>query len=837
MRNLRTHFNDEEYTAIGRSYMHSPGLRFGFLVARMLYGPMDFYRWMNKPREGLGNQMFTCVHPTHREPGPNEIEMDLTVPEGFEVCWDFFLVSRGNMEELPRLLGLPRSEVTLTRIERGGRFHIKVPHRVPFLRRIGRFIARPFMVNAAGRELKAAHEDLLERYEELNVAKTKLAEYQVGLEKMVDERTRELREARDQLSVTVEQLHEAQNAREKFFGNISHEIRTPLSLILLAGADIEARAGKHMDERARRSLGSISDGARKLVRLVDELLLLAAGQAEKLKVHPEPTDLAQLVDNAIVAWRPAAEAAGLALAYDKHATLYASLDPVAIERVVSNLISNAIKYTPRGGSVTVELAKDADGIRISVLDTGPGIDPELAGRLFGRFERAAGEDRRKAGTGIGLALVRELTQAHEGDVAAHPRKTGGTEMRVTLPASRILKDGKKPLAARSRMADLAPAVASSATIASGSRFTPPGLSGGTILLAEDDPQLAEMIARLLGHDYTVVVGLDGVAAADLIAANQPHLLVTDVDMPGMNGIELAKVFREKTGDKLAPIIILSAVLDLGTRVAGLEAGAVDYVTKPFDPEELRARVRAQFRMREMAMRLHRAEQLSSMGILVSGLAHEIRNPANGIANAVAPLASLLPAELRKPDGGVAQLLDVMKQCASQITSMSKQLLSFRNGGDGLDMKPAQIPDIVDRAIVLAQGSLDGIELRKRVAIEGDVICASPLLVQVLTNLIENAAHAVGPGGWIEVQGHAEGGRITVEVADSGAGVPLEMRERVFEPFFTTKDPGKGTGLGLSVARAIVTRHGGVLEIRDRGARPAFVMEIPQKVVGGPRKAV
>src|SRR5205823_11808242 len=107
----------------------------------------------------------------------------------------------------------------------------------------------------------------------------------------------------------------------------------------------------------------------------------------------------------------------------------------------------------------------------------------------------------------------------------------------------------------------------------------------------------------------------------------------------------------------------------------------------------------------------------------------------------------------------------------------------------------------------------------------------------LTNLIENAAHAAGSGGWIEIQGRAEGGRITVEVADSGPGVPIALRERVFEPFFTTKDPGKGTGLGLSVARAIVVRPGGGLEIRDRGSRPAFVMEIPQKVLGTPSNAI
>src|SRR5690606_3438686 len=113
--------------------------------------------------------------------------------------------------------------------------------------------------------------------------------------------------------------------------------------------------------------------------------------------------------------------------------------------------------------------------------------------------------------------------------------------------------------------------------------------------------LAEAIAELLRDRYTVIVGLDGLAALALVEQHQPQLLITDVDMPGMNGIELAKQFRERTGDRLAPVLILSAVIDIRTRVAGLEAGAIDYVAKPFDPSELKARVASQFRMRDLAM--------------------------------------------------------------------------------------------------------------------------------------------------------------------------------------------------------------------------------------------
>ena len=830
-RNLRPYFSEQELVQFGHSFFRSRALRYVFLIARPLLSPMGFYRWTTTPRKGAGAQVFACITPRFEEISSDECVIELTLPDGYEVSWEFFLITRGSFEEAPRLLGYGAAKVQLERLPNGGRFHIVVPKRTPFLTRIRRAMLWPFTARAVARELRDANETLEERYEQLEKTTAELEHYKNNLEKLVEERTAELRQARDQLATTVDELEQAQQARERFFGNISHEIRTPLSLILLAAADIRQRAAGALDERSLGNLGAVSDAAHKLLRLVDELLLLAAGQEDKLRMNPEPVDLVSLVEHAVIAWRPSAEAAGLELHHEMPRTLAASVDPTAIERVVSNLLSNAIKYTPRGGRVRIELAAGPDTIRLSVLDTGLGIDPELATRLFGRFERAAGEDRRKAGTGIGLALVKELVQAHGGTVGAYARPMGGTEIRVELPGDRLLRELARVEPHRQRLA-LAPEV--KPTIASGALFEPPGLSNGRILLAEDDAVLAETIARLLADEYTVVVALDGAAAAELVGQHQPHLLVTDVDMPGLNGIELSKRFRERTGDRLAPIIILSAVLDLGTRLAGLEAGAVDYVTKPFDPLELRARVRSQFRMRELAVRLHRAEQLSTLGILTSGLAHEIRNPANGIVNAIAPLRSLLPADVTRPETGTGQLLSVMGQCASQIASLSRQLLSFRNGGADLDLRPESLEQLVDRAFTLAHRALEGVDARKQIAVSRPLRCAGPLLVQVLSNLVENAGHAAKRGGWVEVRAASAGGRVTVEVADSGPGVPLELRDRIFEPFFTTKPPGIGTGLGLSVARAIVARHGGILEVRDRGGRHAFVIELPDST--GPEHA-
>ena len=164
----------------------------------------------------------------------------------------------------------------------------------------------------------------------------------------------------------------------------------------------------------------------------------------------------------------------------------------------------------------------------------------------------------------------------------------------------------------------------------------------------------------------------------------------------------------------------------------------------------------------------------------------------------------------------------MREGAEQVASLARQLLGFRSKGD-LEVREVPLRDLVQRAVSFAQGALSGVDVRIDIRVES-LCCAPPLMTQALTNLIENAGHAAGHGGWVEVRAHSQRDQIVIEVADSGPGVPVALRDRVFEPFFTTKSPA-GTGLGLSLARDIVQRHRGQLEIRDGGAASWFVIEL------------
>jgi signal transduction histidine kinase len=214
-----------------------------------------------------------------------------------------------------------------------------------------------------------------------------------------------------------------------------------------------------------------------------------------------------------------------------------------------------------------------------------------------------------------------------------------------------------------------------------------------------------------------------------------------------------------------------------------------------------------------------------MGALSAGLAHELRNPANGIVNAIAPLRELLPPAALDPETGVGELIDVIEQCAEQVAYVSRQLLGFRRSGD-LDLRPVALPDVVSRALSNAGAALAEVETGDRPGVRRDDPLRAPLLTQVMVSLLDNAAQAAGRGGWVRVASALEDGQVLILISDSGPGVPPGLQEKIFEPFFTTKPPGQGTGLGLATARDLITRHGGTLELRVRDGRSIFVIALP-----------
>ncbi|WP_328478659.1 SpoIIE family protein phosphatase [Actinoplanes sp. NBC_00393] len=385
-------------------------------------------------------------------------------------------------------------------------------------------------------------------------------------------------------------------AKTNFFSNVSHEFRTPLTLILGPLEDlIEDPASA---DPVRDRLRPVHRNALRLLKLVNTVLDFSRMESGRMRAVYRPTDLAGHTARLAGTFRPAAERAGLELTVDAPSLS----EPVYVdhelwEKIVFNLLSNAVKFT-RDGVVEVRVRSANGHAVLSVRDTGVGIPEREQALLFDRFHRVTGTwSRSHEGTGIGLALVRELAELHGGSVGVHSEAGRGSEFTVRipfgtahLPADRITDD---PVAAESAEPRL---WVDEATWWAGDGPVLPepvgDRAGGRILLADDNADLREHVSRLLSPHWEVVTAVDGAAALEQAREHAFDLVLTDVMMPRLDGFGLITALRADGRTRDVPIVVLSARAGEESAVAGLAAGADDYLVKPFSTRELVARVRA-----------------------------------------------------------------------------------------------------------------------------------------------------------------------------------------------------------------------------------------------------
>ncbi|MGA9866603.1 MAG: ATP-binding protein [Acetobacteraceae bacterium] len=393
----------------------------------------------------------------------------------------------------------------------------------------------------------------------------------------------------------AEKLAEIDRAKTAFFSNISHEFRTPLTLIL--GPLEEALSRATPEDHALLEVAH-RNGLR-LLRLVNALLDFSRVEAGRAQAGYEPQDLAALTADLAGNFRAACERAGVALDVD----CPPMARPVFVDRdmwemIVLNLVSNAFKFTFRG-RITVGLRDAGDAAELTVRDTGIGIAEAELPRLFERFHRVEdARGRTMEGSGIGLALVQELVKLHGGTIGVESAPGRGSALTVRVPFGTAHLPADRIGAARpASSAGTAQAFAAEAL-----RWLPGAEPRGAdsmdapprprILLADDNADMRDYVRRLLGAQYDVEAVSDGQAALEAAARDPPDLVLTDVMMPRLDGIGLLRALRDGPPTRDLPIILLSARAGEEARIEGLDAGADDYLAKPFAARELLARVRA-----------------------------------------------------------------------------------------------------------------------------------------------------------------------------------------------------------------------------------------------------
>ncbi len=660
----------------------------------------------------------------------------------------------------------------------------------------------------------------------------------------------------------AEGLAQIDRAKTAFFSNVSHEFRTPLALMIGPIEDALASSGRALHGDA---LDMAHRNALRLLKLVNSLLDFSRMEAGRVEASFQATDLGSLTVDLASQFRAAMEKGGLRLVVAAQPLA----SPVFVdhdmwEKIVLNLLSNAFKHTFHG-EVFVGLDTVGDVVRLTVRDTGTGIPEDELPRIFDRFHRVRGaRSRSHEGTGIGLALVRDLVKLHGGTIAAESQVGVGTCVEVSipvgsahLPADRVEAAKALPSTAVGAAAYVNDALSwlppddtdRSALTISSVGDSPPAAStaaAGRVVLADDNADMREYLRRLLSQHWTVEAVADGGQALDAIRRQPCALVVADVMMPKVDGLELTRTLRADVATKDLPIILLSARTGEEATSEGLEAGANDYVVKPFSARELVARVRVQLEIARAhaSDRLHDSARLEEQAFrrvaestghardeFLGLLSHELRNP-------LAPILAALELMKRRGDGSFAHERSVIERQVKHVVRLVDDLLDvsrLTRDTVRLEKRAVGIGAVIADAIEMASPLVEQRQHRLVVDItpSGLTLDVDPArLAQVFSNLLTNAAKFTDPGGTITISAGAEEDAMVVRVKDTGIGIAPALLPRAFDAFAQGAQASDralgGLGLGLTIVKSLVALHGGQVEAHSAGLGTGceFVVRLP-----------
>nr|WP_281427743.1 ATP-binding protein [Methylogaea oryzae] len=673
------------------------------------------------------------------------------------------------------------------------------------------------------------------------------------------------------------QLSELDRLKSQFFANVSHELRTPLTLILAPTEDLLNKP-EQLPSNALPILATIRNNALRLLRLVNDLLDLNRLEEGESNLESRPVDINRLASGLGDSMRHLAESRGLAFRQALAPTpLIVHGDPHALEKIVLNLLGNAVKFTETGGTVQLSTESSGASARIIVRDDGIGIGSGDLPYIFDRFRQADGSStRRYQGTGLGLALAKELVEKQGGSIRAESRPGAGTTMTVQLPLAATEAVEPDPTPVRDtdlfarffRSADfyLGPEIEVAAPRHGGrvetepsphsarergaaspaAQSSPDAGAKATLLIVDDEPDMRGYLRDVLTDEFTVWQADDGAAGLALIKARRPDLVLLDLMMPKMDGLAVCRAIRGDAALADIKVILLTARVDEQAKLAALDCGADDFLTKPFSRVEVCTRlrnlarsaalqrdVRQRNRELEAAMadlrrahdQLIQSEKLNAIGMLTAGLLHEVNNPLN---YAHTTLQILQEDPSIQGDERLARALERIRHGMNRIRDIVANLRTFARPSPADKATRFSLAAALDTALTLTAHEMKGIECRTDIPADCHALGAHDQIEQILINLLSNAAKAVAQreAGVIRVTAERDGGRIVIRVRDNGKGIAPDALAKVFDPFYTTADVGHGMGLGLSICHTIAANHGGNLRVAsEEGEWTEFAFDL------------
>ncbi len=656
--------------------------------------------------------------------------------------------------------------------------------------------------------------------------------------RQLDEADNQLGRYRDHLEEMNRDIQRLDELKTELFANTSHELKTPLYNILgLAESLMEDGAGSH-SQAAVENLGMIVKSGRRMINLLNDTQDFSKLRHEDMRLEIRPVDIRTVAEVVFELFTPFLVTKNLKFVNRIPIDVPAvAADEKRVCQILQNMVGNAVKYS-ENGIVEVSAYVKGNFLVVTVSDTGSGIHAEMHEHIFESFKQVDGAiESEHGGIRLGLGVSKLLVELQGGKIGVESAEGKGSGFWFTLP---LAPEGKAPEENDSLDDDnwqVDPEGVHKDIMEVFSRETDSGKgkaeAGFRLLVVDDDPVCLRLYSiQLADSGYLITQAVNGKQALEKIreaddAGELFDLVLLDVVMPNMSGYEVCRILRKKYSPDRLPVLMLTAKDRVEDRVAGLEAGANDYLAKPFSRHELKARIHTHVSLKKsveerkkLETQLRRAQKVEAMGTMAGGFAHDFNNILGIILGntelALEDVPKSHPAKFNLEEVRIACMR--AKDVVSQIQSFTRRIES--------KMKPVRITPIVRESVKMLRASIPAtIDINLDVTAKNDMIMADTARIHQMTvNLINNAAFEMRETGGIlnigienvvidryEVAVYDDispGKYVRLTVRDTGNGIDSEIMDRIFDPYFTTKKIGQGSGMGLSVVQGIVGSHNG-----------------------------